>query len=64
MNFFSFLPDFPLANVLPSFFDVVFNQNTLVTYSKSEKAQPCGPLFVYVQRCTYTNKTTLEMHDI
>ena len=39
MDFFRFLPNFPLVNVLASFFDVVFNQNALVTDSKSEKEQ-------------------------
>jgi len=38
-GFFSLLPNFPLVNVLASFFDVVFNQNALVTDSKSEKEQ-------------------------
>ena len=37
--FFCFLPNFSLVNVLASFFDVVFNQNALVTDSKSEKEQ-------------------------
>jgi len=39
MDFFRFLPNFPFVKVLASFFDVVFNQNALVTDSKSKKEQ-------------------------
>ena len=44
MDFFSFLPDFQLMRILSRLFNVIFNQDAVITDSKPDKNTAFGPL--------------------